>query len=63
MATKKYEVGGMTEAASCAGPNKPPRCKQKFKSKGKSKETKGSNEKTTEETSEWWSIRSYQSYV
>ena len=42
MATKKYEVGGMTEAASCAGPNKPPRCKQKFKSKGKSKETKGS---------------------
>jgi len=32
----------MTEAASCAGPNKPPRCKQKFKSKGKSKETKGS---------------------
>ena len=39
---KKYEVGGMTEAASCAGPNKPPRCKKTFKSKGKSKETKGS---------------------
>lgn len=41
MATKKYEVGGMTEAESCGKPGKP-RCKQKFKSKGKSKETKGS---------------------
>jgi hypothetical protein len=41
MATKKYEVGGMTEAESCGKPGKP-RCKKTFKSKGKSKETKGS---------------------
>jgi hypothetical protein len=41
MATKKYEVGGMTDTETCGKPGKP-RCRQKFKSKGKSKETKGS---------------------
>lgn len=41
MATKKYEVGGMTEAESCGKPGKP-KCRKVFKSKGKSKETKGS---------------------
>jgi hypothetical protein len=35
--TKKYEVGGATESDSC----KPPGCRKKFKSKGKSQETKG----------------------
>lgn len=40
-AMKKYEVGGMTESESCGKPGKP-RCKKTFKSKGKSKETKGS---------------------
>jgi hypothetical protein len=40
MATKNYEVGGMMESDSCGKPGKP-RCRQKFKSKGKSKETKG----------------------
>ena len=40
-AIKKYEVGGMTESESCGKPGKP-RCKKTFKSKGKSKETKGS---------------------
>jgi len=40
-ATKKYEVGGMTEAESCGKPGKP-KCRKTFKSKGKSKETKGS---------------------
>ena len=41
MATKKYEAGGMTDTETCGKPGKP-RCRQKFKSKGKSKETKGS---------------------
>ena len=41
MATKKYEVGGMTDTQTCGGPGKP-KCRKKFKSKGKSKETKGS---------------------
>lgn len=40
-AMKKYEVGGMTESESCGKPGKP-KCKKTFKSKGKSKETKGS---------------------
>ena len=40
MATKKYEVGGITDTESCGKPGKP-RCRQKFKSKGKSQETKG----------------------
>jgi hypothetical protein len=35
--TKKYEVGGATGSDSC----KPPGCRKKFKSKGKSQETKG----------------------
>lgn len=35
--TKKYEVGGVAESESC----KPPGCRKKFKSKGKSQETKG----------------------
>jgi hypothetical protein len=41
MATKKYEVGGMTDTQTCGGPGKP-KCRKKFKSKGKSQETKGS---------------------
>jgi len=40
-AMKKYEPGGITESESCGNPGKP-RCKKTFKSKGKSKETKGS---------------------
>jgi hypothetical protein len=39
--TKKYEAGGMTDTQTCGGPGKP-KCRKKFKSKGKSKETKGS---------------------
>lgn len=39
MATKKYEAGGAT--GECSGPGGP-KCKKKFKSKGKSQETKGS---------------------
>jgi hypothetical protein len=39
--TKKYEVGGMTDTQTCGGPGKP-KCRKKFKSKGKSQETKGS---------------------
>lgn len=43
MATKKYEVGGMTdECAGPGGPGKKKKCRQKFKSKGASQETKGS---------------------
>lgn len=38
--TKKYEVGGMIDTETCGKPGKP-RCRQKFKSKGKSQETKG----------------------
>ena len=41
MATKKYEAGGMTDTQTCGGPGKP-KCRKKFKSKGKSQETKGS---------------------
>jgi hypothetical protein len=40
-ATKKYAAGGMMETESCGKPGKPS-CRKKFKSKGKSKETKGS---------------------
>jgi hypothetical protein len=39
--TKKYEAGGMTDTQTCGGPGKP-KCRKKFKSKGKSQETKGS---------------------
>lgn len=40
---KSYEVGGMTDTMSeCAGPGRgKKRCKQKFKSKGKSQDSKG----------------------
>ena len=41
---KSYEVGGATDVMSeCAGPGGPgkKRCRQKFKSKGKSKDSKG----------------------
>jgi hypothetical protein len=41
MATKKYEAGGMTDTETCGKPGKP-KCRKKFKSKGKSQETKGS---------------------
>lgn len=39
---KSYAVGGSASAsAECAGANKPPKCFKKFKSSGRSSETRG----------------------
>jgi hypothetical protein len=39
---KSYAAGGAASAsAECAGANKPPKCFKKFKSRGRSSETRG----------------------